>query len=161
MDTLPTFGQKVGRKQRKHRKSWGADQLLLGHVLFEKLARLVIWSSKKLMTAFLIFAAECPARGVAVSPLLSLTIDGTKQTELSARLGIVPRNCSICFTKLANFLTDLEASSANCLKSHQKITTKAYDAEMQVVANVMEEAAQTIEAGLQLERQKIAARYAR
>ncbi|KAG0415759.1 hypothetical protein HPB47_007060 [Ixodes persulcatus] len=94
--------------------------------------------------AHLTFVVECPVCGVVASAPLSSTIDGTKQNELAARLGIVSRNCGIGFTKLISFFTELSAPPTMTLKSYQKIATKAHDAVVWASASAMAEAARTV-----------------
>ncbi|KAM7312937.1 hypothetical protein ISCGN_009841 [Ixodes scapularis] len=98
--------------------------------------------------ARLAFAVECSTCGVVVSAPLSSTVDGTQQTELAARLGIVSRNCGIGFTKLTNFFTGLNSPPPMHLKTYQKIATKVHDAATRAASNVMKEAARMVRKAL-------------
>lgn len=79
------------------------------------------------------FVVECPTCEAVVSAPFSSSIDGTKQTELPARLVIAARNCGIGFTKLTNFLTELNAPPTMYLKSYQMmLETLSQKAELPV-----------------------------
>ncbi|KAG0427631.1 hypothetical protein HPB47_025329 [Ixodes persulcatus] len=93
----------------------------------------------------LVEALVCPTcHAVIISAPLSSTIDGTQQTELTARLGFISRNCGLGFTKLTHFFTGLNALPPMHLKSYQKIAAKVHDVAMRASCNVMSEAAQIV-----------------
>lgn len=69
--------------------------------------------------AHLMFVIERPTCEAVVSAPLSSTINGTKQTELPARLVTAARNRGIGFTKLTNFLTELNTPPTMHIKSYQ------------------------------------------